>query len=627
VALADAYSLVWEAASGAIRPDPLLTVSEWADKHRFLSQRASAEPGAWRTDRTPYLREVMDCLSATSPVEKAVFMKGAQVGGTEAGNNWLGYVIDNCPGPMLMVQPTVEMAKRNSKTRIAPLIEESPSLREKVRDPRSRDSGNSLLAKEFPGGVVVMAGANSAAGLRSMPVRFLFLDEPDAYPGDVDGEGDPCTLAEARTRTFSRRKVFYVSTPTLAGRSRIEREFLESDMRFFEVPCPLCGSYQQLVWEQMKWEEGRPETARYQCAHCDEQFEEHHKNKILPRGQWVPQNPEGKWRGYHISSLYSPLGWFSWKECVEAFTQARKTDEAMRVFQNTILGLTYADTGEAPDWELLYGRRENYPIGQVPDPVVFLTAGVDVQKDRIELEVVGWGRNLESWSIDYAVLHGDTASDEVWEQLSAVVRQDYGRMDGMRLPIRMAAVDTGFRTQEVYRWVKSQSALRVMAVKGREQQATIISQPSTVEVTIRGKRIRGGIKVWPVGVSVAKSELYGWLRRRLPSNLEEGLPYGWCHFPQHTEEYFKQLTAESLVSRIVRGYQKYQWEKTRDRNEALDCRVYNRAAAMAIGADRWDDKRWEYEAGQSFNGMATVSAQTAQVSQQSPIKRRKSTFL
>ncbi len=627
MALADAYSLVWEAASGAIRPDPLLTVSEWADNHRFLSQRASAEPGAWRTDRTPYLREVMDCLSATSPVEKAVFMKGAQVGGTEAGNNWLGYVIDNCPGPMLMVQPTVEMAKRNSKTRIAPLIEESPSLREKVRDPRSRDSGNSLLAKEFPGGVVVMAGANSAAGLRSMPVRFLFLDEPDAYPGDVDGEGDPCTLAEARTRTFSRRKVFYVSTPTLAGRSRIEREFLESDMRFFEVPCPLCGSYQQLVWEQMKWEEGRPETARYQCAHCDEQFEEHHKNKILPRGQWVPQNPEGKWRGYHISSLYSPLGWFSWKECVEAFTQARKTDEAMRVFQNTILGLTYADTGEAPDWELLYGRRENYPIGQVPDPVVFLTAGVDVQKDRIELEVVGWGRNLESWSIDYAVLHGDTASDEVWEQLSAVVRQDYGRMDGMRLPIRMAAVDTGFRTQEVYRWVKSQSALRVMAVKGREQQATIISQPSTVEVTIRGKRIRGGIKVWPVGVSVAKSELYGWLRRRLPSNLEEGLPYGWCHFPQHTEEYFKQLTAESLVSRIVRGYQKYQWEKTRDRNEALDCRVYNRAAAMAIGADRWDDKRWEYEAGQSFNGMATVSAQTAQVSQQSPIKRRKSTFL
>jgi phage terminase large subunit GpA-like protein len=626
MALADAYTLVREASCAGIRPDPVLTVSEWADGHRFLSQRASAEPGLWRTDRTPYLREVMDSLSATSAVEKVVFMKGAQVGGTEAGNNWLGYVIDNCPGPMLMVQPTMEMAKRNSKTRIAPLIEESPSLREKVKDPRSRDSGNSQLAKEFPGGVVVMGGANSAAGLRSMPVRFLFLDEVDAFPGDVDGEGDPVALAEARTRTFSRRKLFYVSTPTLAGRSRIEREFLESDMRFFEVPCPLCGTYQQLVWEQVKWEEGAPETVRYECAHCGEQFEEHHKNKILPAGRWEPQNPEGKWRGYHISSLYSPLGWFSWKECVEASLQARKSDEAMRVFQNTILGLTYADTGEAPDWELLYGRRENYPMGQGPEQAVFLTAGVDVQKDRLELEVVAWAQNLESWSIDYQVLHGDTANDEVWEQLSRVVQTEYDRADGLAMPIRMTAIDTGYRTQEVYRWVHRQSAMRVMAIKGREQQATVLGQPSPVELTIRGKRIRGGVKVWPVGVSVAKSELYGWLRRKLPDNLDDGLPFGWCHFPQHSEEYFKQLTAESLVSRVVRGYQKFQWEKTRDRNEALDCRVYARAAAMAVGADRWDDKRWDYERGQPVRANQQ-SAQPVQKQAEPGIKRRKSSFL
>jgi phage terminase large subunit GpA-like protein len=624
MALADAYQVVWAAASDAIRPDPVLTVSDWADEHRMLSQRASAEPGRWRTERTPYLREIMDCLSATSVVEKVVFMKGAQVGGTEAGNNWLGYVIDNCPGPMLMVQPTVEMAKRNSKTRIAPLIEESPTLREKVRAPRSRDSGNSLLAKEFPGGVVVMAGANSAAGLRSMPVRFLFLDEPDAYPGDVDGEGDPCTLAEARTRTFSRRKVFYVSTPTLAGRSRIEREFLESDMRFFEVPCPLCGAHQQLVWEQMRWDDGRPETVRYECIHCGGQFEEHHKNRILAAGRWVPQNPEGKWRGYHISSLYSPLGWFSWKQCVESYLQAQKTDEAMRVFQNTILGLTYADTGEAPDWELLYGRREGYPLGQPPEPAVFLTAGVDVQKDRVELEVVAWGENLESWSIDYQVIHGDTAGDEVWLALSQAVVQEYSREDGLVLPIRMTAIDTGYRTQEVYRWVQAQSAMRVMAVKGREQQATIISQPSPVQVGGRGRKIRSGLKVWPVGVSVAKSELYGWLRRKLPENLDDGLPHGWCHFPQHPEEWFKQLTAESMVSRVVRGYQKFVWEKTRERNEALDCRIYARAACMAVGADRWDAKRWDHERGSS--GRAAGSAKQDS-KKGGGIKRRRSSYL
>lgn len=626
MALGSADQVIWKASCEAIRPDPILTVSEWADSHRFLSQRASAEPGVWRTARTPYLRQIMDDLSATSPVEKVVFMAGAQVGKSESGNNWIGYIIDNCPGPTLSVQPTVDMAKRNSRTRIAPLIEESPRLHEKVKDPRSRDSGNSMLSKEFPGGILVMTGANSAAGLRSMPVRFLFLDEVDAYPGDVDGEGDACALAEARTRTFSRRKMFWTSTPTIAGRSRIEREYLDSDMQVFELPCPFCGEFQQLLWEQMKWEEGRPETVRYVCRSCGEGIEEHHKNKMLPQGRWSPQNPEGKWRGYHISSLYSPLGWFSWKDCVDKYLDAQKSDEAMRVFQNTVLGQTYADTGEAPDWEVLYHRREAFPMGQVPDKAVFITAGIDVQKDRLEMEIVGWGRNLESWSLDYVVISGDTAEDEVWEQLSRQISLTYPCSNGLQMPIRMAAIDTGFRTQEVYRWVKSQSAIRVMAVKGREQQSTILGQPSSVEMTVRGKRIRSGVKVWPVGVGVAKSELYGWLRRKQPTDPDEALPFGWCHFPQHSEEFFKQLTAESLVSRIVRGYQKYQWEKTRERNEALDCRIYARAAAAAIGADRWDEARWDYEASESgANVPGTSEKQTEKRS--NTIKRRRSSFL
>lgn len=625
MALANPRSVVWETAAEALKPDPILTVSEWADGNRFLSQRASAEPGIWRTSRTPYLKEILDLLSSTSAEEKVVFMAGSQLGKTECGNNWFGYVVCNSPGPMLMVQPTVEMAKRNSKTRIAPLIEESPELRKRVRDPRSRDSGNSLLAKEFNAGILVMAGANSAAGLRSMPVRFLHLDEVDAFPGDVDGEGDPCMLAEARTRTFSRRKIFYTSTPTIAGRSRIEREFLRSDMRVYEVPCPLCGEYQQLVWQQMKWPEGRPEEARYKCAHCEEEFEEHHKNRILPAGRWKAQNEEGEWAGFHISTLYSPLGWYSWGDCAKQYEAAQKSDEAMRVFQNTILGLTYADTGEAPDWEVLYHRREDYPMGKVPDGVVFITAGCDVQKDRIEMELVGWGKNLESWSLDYVVISGDTAGDEVWEELSKQLRQTYVCSNGLHLPIRMLAIDTGYRTQDVYRWVRSQSALRCMAIKGREQQSTILGQPSPVDMTVRGKKIRSGIKVWTVGVGVAKSELYGWLRRKLPTNLEDGLPFGWCHFPLHSEEYFKQLTAESLVSRIVRGYQKYQWEKTRERNEALDCRVYARAAAEALGASRWDETRWEHEAQNA--GVSAISNQNGAQPKPKQLKRRRSSFL
>src|SRR5512146_826438 len=256
------------AARAGARPDPLLTISQWADKYRILSQRASAEPGPWRTERTPYLREIMDCLSPSSPVERVVFMKAAQIGATESGNNWIGYVIHQAPGPMMAVQPTVEMAKRNSKQRIDPLIEESNVLRELVKDPRSRDSGHTVLSKEFPGGVLVMTGANSAVGLRSMAARYLFLDEVDAYPGDVEGEGDPVNLATARTRTFARRKVFMCSTPKISGLSRIEAAFEESDQRRYWVPCPECGEFQTLKFAQLDWPKGKPDKVAYVCEHC-----------------------------------------------------------------------------------------------------------------------------------------------------------------------------------------------------------------------------------------------------------------------------------------------------------------------------------------------------------------------
>jgi phage terminase large subunit GpA-like protein len=249
----------------------------------------------------------MDCLSPYSNYEKVVFMKGAQIGGTECGNNWIGYVIDKAPGPMLVVQPTVEMGKRWSKGRLAPLIEDSPSLRDKVKDPRSRDSGNTVQSKEFPGGVIVVTGANSAVGLRSMPVRYLFLDEIDAYPGDVDGEGDPVSLAIQRTSTFARRKILLVSTPTIQGLSRIEQEFEASDKRYFHVPCPFCGHYQRLVWSNVKFD-ATLKHVYYECENCHKQIQNHHKTEMLERGKWIAENPMSRVAGFHLSSLYSPVG-------------------------------------------------------------------------------------------------------------------------------------------------------------------------------------------------------------------------------------------------------------------------------------------------------------------------------
>lgn len=581
--------------SAGIRPDPLLTVSEWSDRHRKLSQRASAEPGQWRTSRTPYLKEIMDALSPSSPVEEVVFMKGAQVGASESGNNWIGFVIDYAPGPMLAVLPTVELAKRTSKQRIAPLIEESPRLKAKVRDARSRDSGNTMLSKEYPGGILILTGANSAVGLRAMPARYLLLDEIDAFPGDVDGEGEPCALAEARTRTFARRKILKVSTPTFEGRSRIQTAFQQTDQREYHVPCPHCAVAQVLRWERIRWEKGKPDTAVYACTACDKPIDESHKTAMLAAGVWMAKHPErsGKVAGFHLSSLYSPVGWLSWRQIAKEWEtiQATKSQDRLRVFINTVLGETWKERGDAPDWERLYARREKYKIGCPPAGVHFLTAGVDVQRDRIEFEVVGWGPGKESWSVEYRVLMGDTSQPHPWQELGQVISSHFESEDGRSLPIQVTAIDSGYNTQAVYDFVRRYQPNRVIAIKGQSTAALVIGQPSTVDVSTQGRRLRRGVKVWPVGVDLIKSELYGWLKLPTPQD-GESVPHGFRHFPEYDAEYFKQLTAEELIKRVVKGFTKFEWEKVRERNEALDTGVYNRAAAAFYGIDRLTDEQW-----------------------------------
>ena len=583
-------------AALALRPDPRLNVSEWADAHRFLSQTASGEPGSWRTERTPYLREIMDCLSPSSPVEKVVFMKGAQIGGTEAGNNWIGYVIHHAPGPMLAVQPTVEMAKRWSKQRVASLIDSTPVLRDRVKEARSRDSGNTVQSKEFPGGILVMTGANSAVGLRSMPVRYLFLDEVDAYDFDVDGEGDPVSLASQRTITFGNRKIFLVSTPTIQGLSRIELEYEQSDRRRWWVPCPECEGRQVLDEKRLRWEKDRPETAAYYCIHCEAAIPSHRKPWMNSRGEWRADSPgDGKAAGFHLSGLNSP--WLTWQQIAERKIAA-KDDAAMKVYVNTIEARTWTESGEAPEWQRLYDRREDYRIGAVPAGGLFLTSGVDVQKDRIEVEIVAWGRERESWSVDYRVLPGDPVKPNVWAALDQLLAESFTHANGASLAILKLAIDTGYATQEVYDWVRRQAPDRVIAIKGVDRLSAAIGTPSHMDIMQSGKRKRRGLLVWPVGASFGKSELYGCLRKERPTDEQlaagERFPAGFCHFPKYGEEYFKQLTAERLVTvKDKRGFPHREWRKLRERNEALDCRVYARAAASAVGIDRFTDGVWQ----------------------------------
>ena len=597
----DGEAEVRAAWCAGIKPEPMLTVSQWADQHRMLSSRGSAEPGRWRNSRTPYLAEIMDCLSPSHPAQRVVFMKGAQIGGTECGNNWIGYIVHHAPGPMLAVQPTVELGKRFSRQRIEPLLEETPVLRGMVAAARERDSGNTMLSKEFAGGQLVITGANSAVGLRSMSARYLFMDEVDAYPGDVEGEGDPIALAGARSRTFGvRKKALLVSTPTIAGQSRIEREYEASDQRRFYVPCPHCDEKQWLKFPNLRWDKGQPETVAYHCEECGAAIKERHKTAMLAAGEWRATATAKSVHavGFHLSALYSPVGMLSWVEIAQDWEDSQGDDRKIKTFKNTVLGETWQERGDAPDWQRLYDRREEWPRGTVPAGGLFLTCGADVQRDRIEASVWAWGRDRQSWLIEHRIIAGNPFEAAVWTELRAMLDEQWRHESGQRLGLSMTAIDSGdgMTTAEVYAFVRAASSARVIAVKGQDALRQAIGVAGRTEVRRNGTKV-GGLKVWPVGSSYLKGETYGWLKLDRPTE-ESGDPFppGYVHLPEHeaSEEFCRQITAEQLMTRTNKaGFRKMEWVKTRERNEALDCRVYARAATAAMGMDGWGTVRWD----------------------------------
>lgn len=577
----------------AIRPAKRLSVSEWADENRQLSSVASAEPGRWRTSRTPYLKKIMDALGTYSDYSKVVFQKGSQIGATEAAYNVVGYYIDTDPCPIMSVMPTDMSVRKNSTTRFDPMIRASPSLRAKVAPEGVKKKQNSILQKSFPGGVIIFCGANSAAPLRSTPVRVLILDEVDNMPLDVAGEGSAIELAEARTRTFSRKKIFILSTPTLEGISQITAECDNTDKQMYFVPCPHCGTMQTLEFEQFRWTPGKPETVIYQCADCFEGIDERHKTMMLANGEWrvtKPENVRSDITGFFLNALYSPLGWLSWAQIIDAWEKA-KTPEKQKVFYNTILGVSYSEKGEVPEWQGLYERRENYPVYSPPPDVVLITAGVDIQKDRIEIELVGWARGLQTYSIDYRVLQGDTAEVKVWDDLARILDEKFTRADGREIGISRMCVDSGYNTTQVYNFCRRFDPSRIVPTKGNAGQNVILSPPKPVDRSDRSGRKAGTTMLWTVGVDILKAELYAWLR--LTQNEDGSYPDGFCHFPTaYNEAYFEMLTAEQIVKKINRGFPVYVWEKKRQRNEALDCRVLARAAAEMLGVSRWRPDDW-----------------------------------
>lgn len=614
------FSSAW---AGALRPDPDLLISDWADQYRFLSSKSSSEPGRWRTDRTPYLREIMNCLSPRDPVQKVVFMAGAQVGKTECGNNWLAAIITLFPGPTLAVQPTVDIAMKFSKQRIAPLIDESPAVKAKIKPSRSRDSGNTLLTKEFPGGVLMMGGANSAAALRSMPIKNLFADEVDAWPEDVEGEGDPLQLAERRTTTFPRRKIFICSTPTVKDASRIEREYLRSDQRRYFVPCPDCNHYQTLKWPNLNWQN---DEIGYICENCGVKIPEWHKTWMLQNGRWQPTSTNGDSgvAGFHISSLYSPLGWKSWSQIIHEFLASKSDSALLKVWVNTVLGETFEDQYVSNlKSDLLQERAEFYNPELVPSGGLVVTCGVDVQDNRLAVLVCAWGVGEECWILDYQEVYGDPSDPHIWGQLDKIVLADRKWASGYsRRPDAIAIDSGGHFTHEAYQYSRERRKFNVLAVKGQSSRnKPIIGKPTKVDVNYRGQTLKGGGRVFLVGTDTAKTTLYGRLGR------VEGA--GVIHFHQGlTTEFYEQLTSEKKHVRYSKGFAISEWVKiSSKRNEALDCFVYAYAALNEL-YQKYDKRTmWEqFAKKQQVEPVESVQAPVAAppVPPTKPPKRRPS---
>ncbi len=579
-----------------LTPDERLNLLEWADRYFYLPRESTAEHGKYRSERTPMIKEILEVLSPSDPTEVVVLMKPTQLAGTTAALIFMLGSVDVSPGPGLFIQPTGDLARAYSKKRFVPSLRAtvtgSGRLEGKVRDQKARSGTDStILEKVFLGGSWRMAGSNSPAVYRSESVRYLILDDLDGFEMSVGGEGSPVELADRRTGTFANRKIFFNSTPTIKGLSHIERAYLASSQGRWHVPCPFCDHFQELLFHNLKFsrtDDGQRVTgAWYECEACGDRIDEHHKGDMLSRGKYVHRFPDNPVRGFHYNALCTPLGWVnSWARIAQIFLDSKDNTEKRQAWQNTLMAEPFEARGDQPEWAGLLARSEPYPPMTVPSGALLLTAGVDVQDNRLAVLIVAWGEGEECWVVYWGELYGDPALPEVWVQLDALIHRGFDAPHlGGQLYITIAAVDSGgHHTQMVYDYCRRNSP-RAVAVKGSSyRNKPIIGMPS------KAKQVPGVSHPWPVGTDTAKALLYNRFRIKDPGP-------GCCHFYIGLDEdFFRQVTAEKLITRYSKGFPVQEWVKVGPRNEALDCFVYAIAAAFLAGIKRID---WSQLKGQA----------------------------
>lgn len=585
--------LLAKVMAGMMPPDDL-TVTEWAEQRRRLSSESSAEPGPWRTERTPYLREVMD--SFTDPkVRHTVMVAASQVGKSEVLNNCIGYIIDEDPGSILFVHPTTIDAKEYSKLRIAPMIRDCPTLKKKVADPKSRDSGNTILQKTYPGGILTMCGSTEAHALASKPIRYVFGDERDRWATSAGNEGDPWDLAMARQTTFYNAMAFEVSTPTIKNASAIAAAYAKGTMERWKSRCPHCGEYHEIQWADIRFEHEESivagqktfqvKTIYYICPGCGAVSDEVTMKRAPAK--WVAENPAAYAQGtrsFWLNAFVSQ--WASWESIILKFLQAIGSTKKMQVVYNTCFGELWEDRGDLEDEDSLMARREDYGQREdgtnveLPEGVLVLTCGIDTQDDRLEYEVVGHGHFGETWGIRKGIILGRPDEPDTWKQLDDVLDHVYRFEDGMGLKISMAFHDEGGHfTMEVRQQCAARQSKKLFAIKGMAgQDKPYTAPPKKQKIMIRNVQV-GTCWQYQLGVDSGKEIIMDNLKVQTPGSK-------YCHFPKRDDYgsgYFKGLLSETKVYDPNKK-QPWQWKKIpgHERNEALDCRNYALAAFKAL---------------------------------------------
>lgn len=580
-------------------PDKAVNACSWAAENIKLTDGPEAGK-FWNPDKTPEFQEIADLLATSSLSTQVWVRKSAQLGLTTFGVAWIGSLIDTSPDTMAVTLPTeIDVKNFNSET-LQDTIEQSPSLSKKVKTNKSRSSeGSTSTLKKFPGGWLRLLGAHSASQLRRRTIKFLYNDEVDEYPLDLEKQGDPMKMLDARQIAFHKTgdyKKFCTSTPTIKGISRIDAGFENGDQRFRYVPCPHCRHFHTFDFWKLKYEKTWPHKAHYFCGECGGEitYQNQEWMRAAANGaHWRAHNEKGSYPSFHLDAMYSAFT--TWDHMVAEWLTAEGSPEKLKTFYNLWLGQSFEVEGDAPDAEKLYNRRADYRPGVIPAGGLFLTLGADVQQNRIEIEVVAWGVGKTSYSVERGVLEGDTMQPHVWGLLAQVMAGEWRDAYGNKRKIEMACIDAGYRPQKVYEFCRARH--NAIAIKGAHGHlSAVIGTPSKQDITASGAKRRRSVMLWPVGVWQLKAELYGLLNMEGPSE-SGGYPPGWCFFPNgdlYDMAFFQGLTSESLVDKIVRGTIHKVWVRnTKFRNEPLDCRVYAMAAAYKLGMGTFTADHWQ----------------------------------